>query len=304
MPALALTILLAAATLAPPLAAARPHNSKADAEPVIDAQALQPRLAQFYAHFVTLVSASTDREQVATANLTQLRRLTLAKLSAMRACRTTLFQDNPRDALIDTWGLCISFRLLLESPAGQDRFGPEAPTMLAGLKLLLAEIETIAAEFLTPAQIAETAQAMETYFSRHEAVTAMSLDPPAAGELASGAGLGWLFRLPLAPFRAMEGVDSTAEALGSLSATADNFMQMAASMPLEISWQSELLMLQVREDSNYVLQQTLDEVDDRARVLIDLVFLRSLQLLGAILGATLLYQLLITRLRRSSPSRP
>lgn len=301
---LALVVLLATAAVVPPLAAARPHNSKDDAEPVIDAQALQPRLAQFYTNFVNVVSASTDREQVDPADLSQLRRLTLAKLSAMRACRTTLFQDNPRDALVDTWGLCIRFRLLLESPGGQERFGHETPTMLQGVKTLLTEIETIAAEFLTAEQIANTAQAMEDYFTQHEVPVAKSLEPPAAGELQAGAGIGWLFRLPLAPFRALEGVDTTAQALGSMSATADNFMQMAASMPLEVSWQSELLMLQAREDANFVLQQTLDDVDARARVLIDLVFLRSLQLLGAILGAALLYQLLVTRLRRPPPARP
>ncbi len=276
-------------------AAAKPPR-----DALIHAQELEPRMAQFYANFVNMVSSATDRERAEDADVAQLRRLALAKLGAMRSCRATVFQNDPRNALVDTWGLCIRLRLLLEGDDGRERFGPETEAMLQGVLRSLEEIEGIAAEFLTAEQIASATQALEEYFTTHAAPEAAVIKPPSANELQAGAGLGWLFRLPLAPFRAMEGGDNTAEALGSMNITANNLTQIAASLPMEISWQSELLLLQAREDSGAMLQELVDALDVRLRGLINLIFWRTLMVVGAILLAVLVLQSVASRRRRSA----
>jgi hypothetical protein len=102
--------------------------------------------------------------------------------------------------------------------------------------------------------------------------------------------LGWLFNLPLAPFRAIAGVDTTVQAVSSLSRTVENLNLTTASLPLEISWQSELLLLQTRRDTAALIQTGLEQADHQARALIDHFCLRCLQIIGALLvaGVTLL----------------
>src|SRR6185295_10463843 len=52
---------------------------------------------------------------------------------------------------------------------------------------------------------------------------------------------------------AMEGVDQTADAIAQFAKVADGFSRTIGSMPLEISWELELLLLQLRRDAAALL---------------------------------------------------
>jgi hypothetical protein len=269
----------------------------------MSAEEIETRLAIFYATFVNTVSAVVERQGTSDADLDRLRRLTLSKIRAVRACRSTVFQTNPRNALIDTWALCLQFKVRLEGESGERIYGVDAPALREAARRLQAEIEAVAADVLAEEDVLTVRARFEAFYRELPSADARATAPPTSTEIQSALpDLGWLFKLPLAPFRALAGVDNTAQALVDLGHTTEKLTQIAANLPLEVSWETEMLLLQVRRDSAVLLADALAQADRRTQLLIDHLFWRGLQLIGAALAAALVYRLLVHRLpTRHSP---
>jgi hypothetical protein len=291
------SLLLATALLFPPLTsapsafAATTASKKNDPVAKLSADEIQARLAMFYSTFVNTVSTVAERQSQGDADTDRLRRLTVTKINALRACRATVFQFNPQSAVLDTWALCLQFRLYLESGGGKLECGPDASAWHTAATRLQREIAAVAADILPADQVPLIEARLEAYYHDRPAGSARAIAAPHTKEIQGGIpDLGWLFNLPLAPFRAIADVDTTVQAVSSLSRTVENLTLTTASLPLEISWQSELLLLQTRRDTAALIQTGLEQADRQARALIDHFCLRCLQIIGALLvaGVTLL----------------
>jgi hypothetical protein len=137
-------------------------------------------------------------------------------------------------------------RRYLTSGDGRSLFGAAQPIAVAAAEALEADAQAIGARFLTPAeldavrrdvdQLAERFPIQGTQFSLVRARQAAQAVP-------SSSALSYAVSLPLAPFRALQGVDSGAAAIRDFNQTARRFSTIVASLPEEVRGEMQLLLL-------------------------------------------------------------
>lgn len=268
----------AAARAAPPTEAIELAGKFSAAE-------LRERLAQFYTLFVNAMEGATARAAAGEQNVEHRERLTLIKIRAARACRNAVFQNDPLAGYIDTLALCVQFRALTTTPDAAALLGTDLPEFIAVTARLDTEITALGEHFLAPGVIESLHLKLEEFAKKNPLGASHSVVPPSANFDANLPELGWLLDLPLAPFRALQGVDHTAQAVSGLGTVADGFSRTLAYLPLELAWESQLLVLQTRR-----------ETEAAGRALIDHAALRAAQLFAGLFAAALLWRLI--------PSRP
>ena len=246
----------------------------------MSAPELRERLDYFYSIVLSTLESATLRAGQVTDDLERLRALTSAKIRAMRIYRAILFQTEPRDGFADAWTVTVQARVFFESDEAKAEFGPATPILEEAFHRLERQIETIASSFLPLTRITEVSEALETYAREQPIRSVRSFSPPDTRNRPSTGPVAWILRLPLAPFRAMTGVDRTAHAVHELTLTADAFSQMISSLPVEISWEGELLLLQSRREIAALVEQNLARVDTLGRGLVDHLAWRLTQVLA------------------------
>ena len=235
-----------------PSSSSAPGLKSSDAGSKLTQVQLRERLAQFYTSFVNVIESSIERAGRKQDDVETLRQLTLVKIRLVRTCRTAVFQENVMVAFLDTWVLCVHARVFLESDRAKELVEIAAPLREASIRLE-AEIEVIGRSFLPADRFAELRATLETFARENPFSTERALVAPTDEIHRNLPGVSWVVNLPLAPFRAMEGVDQTADAVTQFAKVADGFSRTIGSMPLEISWELELLLLQLRRDAAALL---------------------------------------------------
>jgi hypothetical protein len=241
-------VLASAGCKTTPSSSTAPGLRSSDAGTKLTQVQLRERLAQFYTSYVNAIAGSIERAGQKQEDVDTLRRLTLVKIRLVRTCRSAVFQENVMVAFLDTWVLCVQGRVFLESDRGEELGVIAAPLRDAAIRLE-AEIEVIGRSFLPPDRFAELRAALESFARQNPFSTERAVAAPSEDIQRNLPGVTWVVNLPLAPFRAMEGVDQTADAVSQFAKVADGFSRTIGSMPLEISWELELLLLQLRRDA-------------------------------------------------------
>lgn len=268
----------------PSAARAAPSPEAIELAGKFSAAELRERLGQFYTLFVNAMEGATARAAAGEHNVEQRERLTLVKIRAARACRNAVFQNDPLSGYIDTLALCVQFRALTATPDAAALLGTDLPEFIAVTARLDTEITALGEHFLAPGVIESLHLKLEEFAKKNPLGTSHSIVPPSANFDANLPELGWLLDLPLAPFRALQGVDHTAQAVSGLGTVADGFSRTLAYLPLELAWESQLLVLQTRR-----------EAEAAGRALIDHAALRAAQLLAGLFAAALLWRLIPSR---------
>lgn len=217
-------------------------------------------------------------------------RLTLIKIRAARACRNAAFQSSPLAGYVDTLALCVQMRVLVKSPDAANILGGDLSEFVTLTDNLEREILALGNQFIEPAAMDALHANLEAFAKEHPIGTSRPITPPSANFTASLPGLGWLLDLPLAPFHALQGVDQTAQAVTDFNGVADGFSRTLAYLPLELAWETQLLVLQTRR-----------ETEAASRALIDHAALRAAQLLAGAFALAFLWRLLSPR-RDKQPS--
>src|SRR5262249_34900076 len=151
-------------------------------------------------------------------------------------------------AFVDTWSLCLQVEIWLKSREGLDRFGEAHPAIVTAATSLRSEIEDLGKLFLKTNQLAEVKQKLEDYAQTHPFWAQREVMMPSRDAKGGTPQFGWLIDLPLSPFRAMQGVDQTAQAVNELTIVAADVAQTAQDLPREVAWETELLLLQTRRE--------------------------------------------------------
>jgi hypothetical protein len=162
-------------------------------------------------------------------------------------------------AFVDTWSLCIQLEYHLESPEGKEIFGLTDPPLEDATRRLREDIEDMGKLFLKPKELADVKQKLEAYAQAHPLAQQKDVMMPSMDPANGIPEFGWLINLPLAPFRAFEGVDQTAAAVHEVAIAAAGFSRTASDLPHELAWQSELLLLQTHREMALLL----DDLDQR-----------------------------------------
>lgn len=205
---------------------------------------LREELDRFEYMFVTAMkqtAAQIDSEvqtrRVQRTNL-QMRTRIIEALHAMTAA------DDPIAAFLDTWSLIIRLRNYLETGDGRRLYGEQQPTVVAFIKMAEMELNRIGQLFLNPDQFEYTQQGLENFALQHPVIgTYSNLVVYATQEEVEEAGvLMQTLRIPMAPIRALEGVDKTGDAIMRVHDSVERFTDVAQQLPESTRWQMSILM--------------------------------------------------------------
>jgi hypothetical protein len=226
---------------------------------------LRNKLFTYSSGFDVIVSEAADRISTATKN-TNVRRSTLLwKIRMPDAANLAASIQDPREAYVESLTLAIAQRQYFEDGAGQEMFLEQQPLAIAAAKEIESRAVVIGESFLTPDQLEDLRESLEK----------IALENPIRGEfLREGIQAGIdkaeskgmfdeIFALPMAPFRALEGVDTGAQAISEFNVTAQRATDIVADLPQRIRWQLELLTYDLQEQGG-ALEMALKSFDTMA----------------------------------------
>ena len=181
---------------------------------------------------------------------TRMEKTTLQmKARMVQGINAMLDNDDPIVAFIETWALCTRFRMYLEEGEGNSLFGDAHEIALNGSKRLEAEIQRIGFIFLK-SDVFEAARKNVTEFAHNNPIRGTFSNVIVyATEVQKGQPNPFVsvLKIPMTPFRALEGVDRTASAIYQFSDTAERFSNIVAELPESSRWQLQLLLFDLEE---------------------------------------------------------
>jgi methyl-accepting chemotaxis protein len=177
------------------------------------------------------------------------------KLTLMYRARLTsalhnmLEQDDPLVAFIDVWALSVRLREYLESGQGAELFAGYQEVAVNASKQIEGEIESIARTFLSEVVFEETRNNINSFAGSNPIQGTFSKTMVYATETRPDRPSPFqsVVTLPLAPFRAMEGVDRGAAAIYKFSGTAEKFSDVVEELPESARWQLLLFLYELEE---------------------------------------------------------
>ncbi|HUT28849.1 MAG TPA: hypothetical protein VMX13_03570 [Sedimentisphaerales bacterium] len=158
-------------------------------------------------------------------------------------------QDDPVVAFIETWALCVRLRIYLQEGEGGSLYGDAQDIAASAAKTLEDEIERIGHVFLKDDVFDATRKNINEFAAGYPIKGAFSNTIVYATEVKKGESNPFMnvVRIPMSPFRAMEGVDRTATAVQQFRDTAEHFSDIVRELPESSRWQLLLLLYDLQE---------------------------------------------------------
>jgi hypothetical protein len=215
----------------------------------ITKQELRERLDTFREFFrSTMRQVSNDLNERVPSKRTEKTTLQM-RARMVQGLNAMLDHDDSIVAFIETWGLCTRFRIYLEEGEGGALFADAHHIALNAAKRLEAEIERIGVSFLKENVFETTRKNVIEFANKNPIKSGFSNVVEYATEVPKGQPNPFLsvLRIPMTPFRAIEGVDRTASAIYQFSDTAERFSDIVAELPESTRWQLQLLLFDLEE---------------------------------------------------------
>lgn len=152
-------------------------------------------------------------------------------------------------AFIEVWALCARFRMYLEEGEGSALFGEAHEVARNSAKRLESEIERIGLIFLKNEVFEATRKNVIEFAHNNPIKGTFSNIIVYATEVKKDQTNPFLsvLKIPMTPFRAIEGVDRTASSINQFSDTAERFSDIVAELPESSRWQLQLLLFDIEE---------------------------------------------------------
>ena len=211
---------------------------------------LQEELAKFANYFHVAVTQTADTIQASNAPPAVRKRALLWKLQIVPLVEVAAFEPNPQEAFISLLTLTLTMREYLEEGAGSAALGEHQALAVGVARDLEAELHGIGERFLGEAEMDRVTKEVET-FVEHHPVAGQDFAMQAVRRTLADVEATSVFRsvvsVPLAPFRALEGVGDSATEIRKFNATAREFARIAGRLPEEVRWQVELLLYEIED---------------------------------------------------------
>ena len=167
----------------------------------------------------------------------------------LEALNTMLDQDDPIVAFIETWALCVRLRTYLEEGEGAGLYANGQEIAVSGIKRLEAEIERIGSDFLKNEALDAASKNVKAFANANPIKGTFSNVTVFATEARKGQTNPFVsvLKIPMTPFRAIEGVDRTASAVHRFTDTAERFSDIVRELPESSRWQMQLLLYDLEE---------------------------------------------------------
>lgn len=160
-----------------------------------------------------------------------------------------LDQEDPVIAFIETWALCSRFRAYLEEGQGASLYGDAQKIAVSYARQIETEIEQIGRVFLKDDVFDMTQKNIIEFTNANPIKSAFTGVTIFATEVQKGQANPFMsvIKIPMTPFRAIEGVDRTATAVNRFSDTAEHFSDVVSDLPESSRWQLQLLLYDLEE---------------------------------------------------------
>ncbi|MEB2343496.1 MAG: hypothetical protein OZ948_02015 [Deltaproteobacteria bacterium] len=211
---------------------------------------LSDELSAYASRFSALVTTAGEEISLADDSPATRRRVLLWKLRLAPAIDDAAFQPNPRAGYVRMLTIAVMMQRYLTAGDGRNLFGASQPIAVATAETLKEDAFAIGERFLTPDELEAVGRDVDALAQRFPITgTQFSLvrAREAARAVPASNALTEVITLPLAPFRALQGVDSGAAAVRDFNQTARRFSRVVAGLPEELRGQMELLLYDVEE---------------------------------------------------------
>ncbi|MFG0328839.1 MAG: hypothetical protein ACF8PN_02965 [Phycisphaerales bacterium] len=211
---------------------------------LISREELRARLERFGERFSNQVQGAANDIAIRSEDREVDKRTVLWKIRAVESLWSALAQRDPRASLLDAWTLSLQMEQFFREGDGSQLFAPNQEIAITAATDIVADIERIASLLLDEDRFRAVRVEIDQFVDEN----------PIRGEFAREANLpstlpargGSLLRsvtsVPMAPFRAISGIDEGAQAVRQLSDVAADIGEIAESLPERTRWQAELLL--------------------------------------------------------------
>jgi hypothetical protein len=210
---------------------------------------LRAELAGYSSRFAGTVETAADEISASPSRRVRQRAL-LWRLRMIPAVQESTFLPNPREGYVRALTLTVMMRQYLTAGDGRALFGDLQPIAENAAQQLEQDALDIGAHFLTRTELERVAKEVDDLATRFPIQgTSFSFlrASQAARQVKSNQTLGSLLTLPLAPFAALQGVDSGAAAIREFNQTARRFAGIVQRLPGQIRGETELLLYDVED---------------------------------------------------------
>jgi len=215
----------------------------------ISKEDIQDKLSNFEEYFTSSIKQSaSELDKLSTE--TRLHKLTLLwRVRSVAALHNMFQRDDPLIAFIDTWTLCVRMTEYFETGQGYELFAPHQDIAINVSKQIEGEIEAIAKTFLSEKIFSETRTNVHNFAQANPIQGTFLKTTIYATETRKDPSNPFynVITLPLAPFRAMEGVGRGSTAIYKFSNTAERFAEIVKELPDSTRWQLMLLLYEIEE---------------------------------------------------------
>ncbi|OQY07426.1 MAG: hypothetical protein B6I25_01745 [Planctomycetales bacterium 4572_13] len=228
----------------------------------ISKEELRNELDKFEYSFISRMRQTIDSINAASGTRRSKRSSTRMQTKIVESLHAMTASDDAVTAFFDTWGLVVRLRLYFEKGAGQSAYGDQQSQVIAFINTAEENIDRIGQLFLKPKQFEELKKSIYRFAQQYPIERDYaSLVVYATQQEESEAGvLMQTLRIPMAPIRALEGVDNTANAISKVSDSIGRFTDIAEQMPESTRWQMSILVDDFEESE--MTQSFLESLND------------------------------------------
>jgi hypothetical protein len=251
LPALAMALSAFAGCTQPRMFQPRPTSAPTTEPSGVSKEELHAALDGFKDVFEATIKQAAGKIEANTTDANTRRNTLLWQVRMISACYTIFRQDDDLKVFLDLWTLCIRMRQFFQDGDGCDLFGDQQEIAINASRQVLTEIERIGRTFLSEEHLAKAKKDAEAFamanpiragFNGAVVRTSTTTTTGEPNALTS------IVTLPLAPFRAMGGVDRGAEAIRDFTKVADRFTDDFETLPENVRWQLMLLLIELEDN--------------------------------------------------------
>ncbi len=215
----------------------------------ISKEELREALDNFEEVAQTVVRAAADELDRLLPGFKTQRTNLVQRTQMTQAFHTMLEQDDPIIACLELWALSVRYMNYYETGEGSRLYGEHQDVAIEGAKQLEGKIEQIARMFLKGDVFEETRRQIHSFAGQNPIRGTFSNVVVYATESRPGqpSPFASVLSIPMAPFRALEGVDRTAGAIHGVRGSMERFSDIVEGLPESARWQLLLLLMEMEE---------------------------------------------------------
>ncbi len=199
--------------------------------------------------FVVAVSTAADSIAQSSQDRNVRRRSLLWKVRMIPLAQSAALSPRATQGLLALLALVTAQRVYLVEGAGKDLFGDQQETARATAIALDNDMQALTKRLLTPQQASRLDAEVEQLAAQNPIRGEFMLETT-QGAFSQATTLGafdWFLSVPLVPFRALQGVESGAQAIHEMNTTARQFTNLVAALPEQTRWQLELFLFDLED---------------------------------------------------------